>query len=72
MQVMLLSDNRYSPLIENKLESPNVSWIAAFPVANLKSPRSIAIDPFNRKMYWIDDDGKLVQRANLDGTGTET
>lgn len=56
--------------------SPN--QIVIGPVSNpvLAAPVGVAIDPYARKMYWMEkavgDPPHKIRRANLDGTGAET
>lgn len=40
-------------------------------IANLQSPRGIALDLPNGKMYWADLGAGKIQRANLDGSDIE-
>ena len=40
-------------------------------IIGLKSPRGIALDIPNRKMYWADLGAGKIQRANLDGSDVE-
>ncbi len=33
--------------------------------------RAVVLDPFGAKVYWSDDSGRFIRRANLDGTDPE-
>ncbi len=41
-------------------------------VTDLGVPWDLTLDPRNGKMYWTEDLGSLMKRANLDGTNSET
>ncbi|RKU31454.1 hypothetical protein C6499_04570, partial [Candidatus Poribacteria bacterium] len=56
----------------NKIQRANLDGSAIEDIiTDLKSPRGIALDVPNGKMYWADLGAGKIQRANLDGSDVE-
>jgi hypothetical protein len=46
--------------------------VTIVPSGDTHTPKQLAIDPIDEKLYWSDREGMRVMRANLDGSDIET
>lgn len=60
-------------VLRANLDGTNVEVIVGeFPPVgyDIEAPQHVALDLLNNKVYWVDDEIDLIQRVNLDGSGT--
>ena len=71
---LIWADNRENLINRSKLDGTDVQTLLdleALYGPGTYSPRGVAVDQANGKMYWTESVGR-IQRANLDGSSVET